>query len=187
MKPDFGGYATKAGLKCTDGRTIMPNAFAHLDKKQVPLLWMHGQNDPENVLGHAMLEARADGLYAHAYFNSTPKAQSAKVAVQHKDVNALSIYANNLRETSNKEVHHGNVREVSLVIAGANPGAVIDFVSLRHGDGELEEIDEAIIHTGLELEVNHADDGPSVKQVIATMTEEPWPTSSPPPWRKLEL
>lgn len=149
---DFSGYATKAGLKCSDGRTIMPNAFEHNDGLTVPLVWQHGHNDPANILGHAVLENRADGVYAYGYFNDTAPGQNAKVLVQHKDITALSIYANKLVERS-KQVFHGAIKEVSLVLSGANPGALIDNVSLAHADGDVETLeDEAIIYTGLTLE-----------------------------------
>lgn len=152
MEPDFSGYATKAGLKCSDGRTIMPDAFKHQDKMTVPLVWQHGHSEATNVLGHAILEARDDGVYAHAYLNETPAGVAAKTLVQHGDVSFLSIYANQLVEKS-KQVFHGMIREVSLVLAGANPGAKIDFVAIQHADGETEELeDEAIITTGLEIE-----------------------------------
>lgn len=149
---DFSGYATKAGLKCSDGRTIMPHAFKEQDGITVPLVWHHGHNDPTNVLGHVVLENREDGVYCYGYFNDTEKGKGAKKLVQHKDVNSLSIYANNLVEKS-KQVIHGAIREVSLVLSGANPGAKIDNVSLEHSDGSIEELDdEVIIHTGLPLE-----------------------------------
>ncbi|QEQ93877.1 major capsid protein [Streptomyces phage Kardashian] len=155
-KPDFSGYATKAGLKCSDGRTIMPNAFQHMDGMRIPLVWQHAHNDPENVLGHAILEARDDGMYAHGFFNNTPKAQAAKQSVEHEDINSLSIYANQLVEKA-KQVVHGMIREVSLVLAGANPGAKIDFVNLQHSDGSMEELeDEAVVYTGLTFQ--HADE-----------------------------
>jgi hypothetical protein len=147
---DFGGYATKAGLKCSDGRTITPEAFKHMHGMRIPLVWQHGHSDPENVLGHAVLEARSDGMYAYGFFNETPKAQSAKTAVIHEDINSLSIYANQLVEKA-AQVIHGTIREVSLVLAGANPGAKIDYVAIQHGDGSLTEDEEAaVIHTGLE-------------------------------------
>lgn len=153
MKADFSGYATKAGLKCSDGRTIMPEAFKHMDGMTVPLVWQHnGQNSPENVLGHAVLEARDDGVYAYGFFNDTDSAKNARALVEHKDINRMSIYANQLIERS-KSVFHGIIREVSLVLAGANPGALIDFVAVQHADGETEIMDdEAVIYTGLELE-----------------------------------
>jgi hypothetical protein len=151
MEADFSGYATKAGLKCSDGRTIMKDAFAHQDKMTVPLVWQHGHSEPTNVLGHAVLENREDGVYTYGYFNSTPHGQAAKALVEHKDIQFLSIYANQLVEKA-KQVFHGAIREVSLVLAGANPGAKIDFVAVQHSDGELTEMeDEAIIHTGIEL------------------------------------
>jgi HK97 family phage prohead protease len=152
MEADFSGYATKAGIKCSDGRTIMPDAFKHNDGMKVPLVWQHGHNDPGNVLGHAVLEHRSDGVYAYGYFNSTEAGQSAKALVQHGDITALSIYANQLVEKA-KSVLHGAIREVSLVLSGANPGALIDNVSFAHSDGEIQTLeDEAIIYTGLTLE-----------------------------------
>ena len=152
IEADFGGWATKAGLKCTDGRTIMRGAFEHMDQQQVPLVWQHGHSSADNVLGHAILENRDEGVYAYGFFNTTKQGQNAKTLVQHKDIKSLSIYANQLVEKA-KNVVHGQIREVSLVLAGANPGAVIDFVAIQHGDGELQELDdEAVIHTGFELE-----------------------------------
>ena len=151
-KADFSGYATKAGLKCSDGRTITSEAFKDMDGKQVPLVWQHARNNPENVLGHALLEARDDGVYAYGYFNETASAKNAKALVEHEDITALSIYANQLVEKS-KQVFHGIIREVSLVLAGANPGALIDNVSISHGDGDVDVLDdEAVIYTGLTLE-----------------------------------
>jgi len=153
MKCDFSGWATKADVKCTDGRTINPNAFEHQDTMQVPLVWQHGHKDVENVLGHVLLENRDEGVYCYAFFNDTPKAKHAKQAVEHKDINQMSIWANDLIERS-KRVMHGAIREVSLVLSGANPGAVIKNIQLRHSeDDELETLeDEAIITTGLKLE-----------------------------------
>ena len=152
MEPDFSGYATKAGLQCTDGRTIMPGAFKHQDKAQVPLVWQHGHSDPENVLGHAVLENRDDGVYAYGYFNKSVKAVHAKTLLEHRDIRMMSIWANELVERAGK-VLHGAIREVSLVLSGANPGALIENVTIRHSDGEDMTLeDEAIIYTGLELE-----------------------------------
>lgn len=185
---DFSGYATKANLKCSDGRTIMPGAFKHQDQVKVPLVWQHAHNEPDNVLGHALLEARDDGVYCYGFFNDTAKGQGAKKLVLHEDITSLSIYANKLVEES-KKVLHGMIREVSLVLAGANEGAKIDFVNLRHSDGEIEELDdEAIIFTGLTLEhshsqdepvqsveeivVEHEDKGKTVKDVFDTLNEE---------------
>lgn len=152
MEADFSGYATRTGLKCSDGRTIMPDAFKHQDKMTVPLVWQHNHSEATNVLGHAVLEARADGVYAYCYLNETAQGQSAKQLVIHKDINALSIYAGNLVERA-KSVYHGVIKEVSLVLSGANPGAFIDNVRIAHADGGIEELeDEAVIFTGSELE-----------------------------------
>lgn len=158
MEPDFGGYATKAGLRCSDGRVIKAAAFKHMDGRIVPLVWQHGHSDPENVLGHARLEAREDGVYAHGFFNNTKKAQAAKEAVQHKDLESLSIYANQIQET-NKVVNHGNIRELSLVLSGANPGAKIDYVRIQHSTDEDDFTlldDEAIIHSGETIDLPEA-------------------------------
>lgn len=158
MKADFSGYATKAGLKCTDGRTIMPDAFKHQDRAKVPLVWQHGHNDPENVLGHALLENRKDGVYAYCFFNNTPKAVHAKSLVEHGDITMLSIWANQLIERSSMVIH-GVIREVSLVLSGANPGALIENVTIRHSDGDDQMLeDEAIIYPGVNLELSHADE-----------------------------
>ncbi len=152
MEADFSGWATKAGVKCSDGRTIMPGAFRHQDKQQVPLVWQHGHSDPENVLGHAILEDRTDGVYAFAFFNNSPKAAHTKELLDHKDVKSLSIWANELVERSSRVIH-GTIREVSIVLSGANPGALIENVTIRHSDGGEDVLDdEAIIYTGLELE-----------------------------------
>jgi len=159
---DFSGWATKAGLRCSDGRTIMPEAFKHMDGERVPLVWQHAHGEPTNILGHAILEHReGEGVYTYAFFNSTPGGQNAKALVQHKDINHLSIFANRLVEKS-KQVFHGMIREVSLVLSGANPGAVIENVAIAHSDGDTEILDdEAIIYTDYELEVDddvaHAD------------------------------
>lgn len=158
---DFSGYATKAGLLCSDGRTIMPGAFKQQDQMKVPLVWQHGHAEPENVLGHAVLEYREDGVYAYAFFNDSPKAQHTRSLVEHGDITMLSIWANDLVERG-KKVLHGAIREVSLVLSGANPGALIETVAIRHADGDETLIeDEAIIYTGLGIEhesLAHADD-----------------------------
>lgn len=188
---DFSGYATKNDLRCSDGRTILADAFKANDGQTVPLVWQHGHNEVENVLGHVQLENRADGVYAHAFFNSTAKGQHAKEMVKHGDVKWLSIFANNLVENVRDRVNNfrdvikGNIREVSLVLGGANPGAVIDNVTIAHGDGEYDEaIDVAIITTGLDIELplegselEHGDistlsDDASVQDVIDTMDEK---------------
>lgn len=155
---DFSGYATKAGLRCSDGRTITADAFKHQNDVTVPLIWQHGHNTPENVLGHVVLKHRNDGMYCYAYFNDTTSGQNAKKLVMHKDINKLSIWANELVEKS-KQVLHGKIKEVSLVLSGANPGALIDFVAVEHSDGEIENLsDTAIIYTGLEIEFAHGDE-----------------------------
>ena len=137
MKADFSGYASRANVQCSDGRTIMPNAFKDADGTTVPLVWQHGHSAIDNVLGHAELENRADGLYAYGYFNDSNSGQNAKHAVEHGDVKSLSIYANQLQQDGGN-VQHGIVREVSLVLAGANPEARIDNVYLKHADGSQE-------------------------------------------------
>ena len=158
MECDFSGWATKADIRCTDGRTIMPGAFKHQDTMQVPLVWQHGHTDPENVLGHAVLENRDAGVYAYCFFNNTNKAKHAAELVGHKDIKQMSIWANELMERQ-KRVLHGAIREVSLVLSGANPGALIDNITIRHSDGESDILeDEAIITTGLELEHEDMDD-----------------------------
>src|SRR6266540_2560491 len=160
---------TKAGLKCTDGRTIMPEAFKHMDGVTVPLVWQHGHKDPKNVLGHAILESRDDGVYGYGYFNGTEQGKNAKALVEHEDIKALSIYANKLVERS-KQVFHGMIREVSLALAGANPGAFIDNITIAHSDGDYETLeDEAIIHTGLPLE-HEEGPGQATKDVVEHAT-----------------
>ena len=135
-KFDFSGWATRNDLLCGDGRTIRKNAFKDNDGKTVPLVWNHDHNDPENVLGHALLENREDGVYAYCTFNDTDAGKAAKKLVQHGDVKSLSIYANRLKQVGG-DVVHGTIRELSLVLAGANPGAFIDCV-MSHGDEEAE-------------------------------------------------
>lgn len=145
---DFSGYATKAGLRCSDGRTITPQAFQHMDKVKVPLVWQHTHNEPAKVLGHAILEARPDGVYCYGFFNETENGKNSKILVRHGDIERLSIWANQLVEKS-KQVLHGMIKEVSLVMAGANPEAKIDYVRIAHSADDIEVLDdEAIIHTG---------------------------------------
>jgi len=194
-KPDFSGWATKVGLKCSDGRIIMPDAFKHQDQAIVPLVWQHNHNEPANVLGHAVLENRGEeGVYAFGFFNDTDSAKNAKTLVQHGDISSLSIYANGLVERS-KQVFHGVIRELSLVLSGANPGALIDNITLAHGDGDLVTLeDEAIIYTGLTLvhgeeetpddtspdpdddadddSVEHSAEEPTVQEVYDAMTPQ---------------
>lgn len=162
---DFSGWATKALLRCSDGRTIMRDAFKDQDGETVPLVWNHQHNGPDNVLGHALLENREDGVYSYCSFNETPNGKKAKTLVEHGDVVALSIFANQLKQQG-ANVIHGMIREVSLVLAGANPGAFIDNV-ISHGDKAEENEESAIIFTGEEIElspeVSHSDD--SAKEI----------------------
>lgn len=178
-KYDFSGYATKVGLKCSDGRTILQDAFQDSDGKTVPLVWQHLHNDPGNILGHARLENRKDGVYAYCSLNGSPAAQDAKEAIKHGDISALSIYANSLIEKG-KNVIHGAIREVSLVIAGANPEAYIDNLAFEHGDGSVvQDETEAIISANDNLELFHAeeepeasnDDDKTVAEVFETLND----------------
>ena len=150
---DFSGWATKNNLRCSDGRTILRDAFKHNDGQTVPLVWNHQHNDPLNVLGHALLENRESGVYAYCKFNDTEAGKNAKMLVEHGDVTALSIYANQLKQKGGN-VEHGVIREVSLVLAGANPGAFIDSI-LRHGEASDEE---GVIYTGEMLVLFHAEE-----------------------------
>ena len=151
MEYDFSGWATRNNIRCSDGRTILKDAFKHNDGQTVPLVWNHDHNDPLNVLGHALLENRDEGVYAYCTFNDTDAGRNAKALVEHGDVTALSIYANQLKQQG-PNVLHGAIREVSLVLAGANPGAFIDSI-IRHGE---ESDEEAIIYTGEELVLEHS-------------------------------
>src|SRR5690606_33552129 len=147
-KPDFTGWASVNDQKCADGRTIKSGAFAHMDKKKVPLIWQHQHNDSGAVLGHTILENRAFGMFCYGYFNDTEAGRDARLMVQHGDVDSLSIYANNLNErrvNGGREVYHGDIREVSLVLVGANPGAVIENINIVHGDSFDTIDDEAYI------------------------------------------
>lgn len=190
MDYDFCGWATKSNIKCSDGRTIMPGAFKDCDGQSVPLVWNHQHNSLNNVLGHAVLKNCKDGVYAYCSFNDTDDGRRAKELVTHKDVNALSIYANELKQ-EHGNVRHGKIREVSLVLAGANPGAMIKQVICHSDDGDYE-LDEAEIYNEAnsismndESETNnmagtmaHADDqneqssDRTVQDVIDSMTEE---------------
>lgn len=185
MKPDFSGYATRNDLKCSDGRTIRRDAFKDNDGQRVPLVWQHMHDSADNVLGHADLENRADGVYAYCFLNETPAGQNAKELVAHGDINAMSIYANKLVQKG-LDVLHGAIREVSLVLSGANPGAMIDTVAIQHSDGFVEEQeDEAIITTG--MTIAHGDgtstqddsgsnddeeDNRTIGDIVETMTDE---------------
>lgn len=150
---DFSGWATRNDLKCSDGRVIRAGAFKHCDGMEVPLVWNHQHNDPENILGKALLHNMDQGVYAYCTFNDSESGKQAKILVQHGDVKALSIYANQLQQNG-CDVLHGAIREVSLVLAGANPGAFIDSV-IKHGE-ESEE--EAVIYTGEDIVLAHSED-----------------------------
>ena len=171
---DFSGWATRNNLKCSDGRTIIKDAFKANDGLVVPLVWNHNHTDANNVLGHCLLENREDGVYTYGKFNDTEQGQNAKILVEHGDVTALSIYANQLKQQGGN-VLHGQIREVSLVLAGANPGAFIDTV-ITHSD-DLDE--EAIIYTGEYFELSHSAsdntkiDEPKEKVKEETKKEEP--------------
>ena len=160
LKYDFSGWATKNDLKCSDGRTIRKDAFKDNDGQTVPLVWQHRHDDPINVLGHALLENRDEGVYAYCTFNDTDMGKHVKALVQHGDVTALSIYANGLKQHGG-DVLHGAIKEVSVVLAGANPGAFIQNVAMAHADGSdgydfIE--DEATIFTGEDIDLHHADE-----------------------------
>ena len=148
---DFSGWATRNDLKCSDGRIIRKDAFKHNDGQKVPLVWNHNHEDPNEILGHALLENRDEGVYAYCKFNDTESGRTAKLLVQHGDVSALSIYANKLKQQGSNVIH-GAIREVSLVLAGANPGAFIDSI-IVHGE---ESDEEAIIYTGEDIVLEHS-------------------------------
>ena len=159
---DFGGWATKNNIKCSDGRTIRRDAFKDCDGMTVPLVWGHHHDSPSDVLGHALLENRPEGVYAYGFFNDSPAARDAKEAVRHGDIRSLSIYANRLTQKAG-DVLHGVIREVSLVYAGANKGAIIDNAVIEHSDGSFGLVDdEAIIYMGEDLDLSdsfmHSDD-----------------------------
>lgn len=194
-KYDFSGWATRNGVKCSDGRTIMKDAFIENDGTTVPLVWNHQHNEPENVLGHALLENRNEGVYAYCVFNDTQSGAIAKALVQHGDVNSLSIYANQLKQDGSRNVMHGVIRELSLVLAGANPGAYIEDI-VSHSDNSDEV---AVIWNDpkdVSIEMYHAEEekkeekteekseakekedmpdekkGKTVKEVVDSMNEE---------------
>ena len=185
---DCSGWATKADMLCSDGRTIRRNAFEECDGKTVPVVWNHEHNDPNAVLGHALLENRDDGVYAYIKFNDTDAGQNSKLLVQHGDVDRLSIWANKLKQRGG-DVLHGVIREVSLVLAGANPGAVIDTI-MAHGDdsdeeaiiysGELIENVESLLHADAEKkgepevaeEAKNTNSEKTIADIIDAMSEE---------------
>lgn len=184
MKYDFSGWATKNNIKCSDGRTIRKDAFKHNDGQTVPLVWQHLHNEPGNILGHAVLENREDGVYTYGKFNNTDAGKQAKELVKHGDLTSLSIYANQLKQEGDS-VLHGMIREVSLVVAGANPGAKIDNLTFAHSDGTyVTEETEAIMTSGEEgltlaqedpkdtEEVVHAESGKTLADIFKEFTEE---------------
>lgn len=155
---DFSGWATKNNIRCSDGRVIRKDAFKECDGHTVPLVWNHQHNDPNDILGHARLENREEGVYAYCSFNDSENAKSAKEAVKHGDVAAMSIFANQLKQQGSNVIH-GAIREVSLVLAGANPGAFIESIICHNDEGNYdEESDEAVIYTGEKLDLYHAED-----------------------------
>lgn len=171
---DFSGYATKANIRCTDGRRIMPDAFKEMNGKTVPLVWMHSYDDPDNVLGKVRLEHRDDGVYAYGEFNDTEKAQQAKALLQHGDLSSMSINANHLKQRGS-DVLHGAIREVSLVLAGANPGALIEDVAFTHGDGNGNEIVASFMEPfdntePFDMQLSHDDSGK--QESVADNSEE---------------
>lgn len=189
MKYDFGGYATKNDVRCSDGRIIKQNAFESQNGSKIPLVYQHDHDDPMNIIGHGILENRPDGVYLYGTFNDTERGKHMKACVAHGDVDSLSIWANQLQEVG-KNVIHGVIREVSLVLSGANPGAVIDNPVIVHGDVEDVISDEAIIYPGFRIEsaigattvLSHAeedssesensDDGETVQDVYDSMTDK---------------
>ena len=155
---DFSGWASRNDLKCSDGRTIRRDAFKDNDGMIVPLVWNHDHNDPDNVLGHALLENREQGMYTYGYLNNTDKANTARELLKHGDIVSLSIYANKLKQNGG-DVLHGDIKEVSVVLAGANPGAFIDSVIVHSFDGYNDEYDDgAVIYTDESIALNHADE-----------------------------
>lgn len=162
---DFSGWATRNDLKCSDGRIIRRDAFKHNDGMTVPLVWNHDHTDPYRVIGHALLENRDEGVYAYGKFNETDLGKTAKIYVEHGDITAMSIYANQLQQQG-PNVMHGNIRELSLVLAGANPGAYIENV-IKHGD---ETYDEARIYTGFGIELAHSEE--SVEDLVHAKNQD---------------
>lgn len=167
-KYDFSGWATKNDLRCSDGRTIRRNAFAGDDGHTVPLVWQHSHNNPENVLGHALLQNKDEGVYAYCTFNNTDSARHTKELIRHGDICALSIYANGLKQ-DHGDVLHGSIKEVSLVLAGANPGALIDYIDIQHGE---DAATEALIYTNIDISLEHADEPEEGEKKMADSNNE---------------
>jgi hypothetical protein len=175
-KFDFSGYATKNDIKCSDGRVIRKDAFLDNDGITVPLVWQHIHDDPNNVLGHALLENRADGVYAWCSFNDSEAGKNTKILVEHGDIKSLSIYAKELKQQGSS-VLHGAIKEVSLVLAGANPGALIDNLSIKHGDVYEDIIEEAIVYFSEpistdEIEHSDTDNEETMQDVFDTLSEK---------------
>ena len=175
MSYDFSGYVTKNDVKCSDGVTIKKDAFLAQDGEIVPMVWKHLHDSPDNVLGHIKLENRPDGVYGYGVFNDTPKGQNAKQLVAHGDVNSMSIWANNLTKIGS-DIMHGEIREVSLVLAGANPQAKIDKIFISHGDGTGDEADdEAIISMNIPFDngnIAHEASDKTIGEVLDTLNED---------------
>ena len=177
MKCDFSGWASRNNLKCTDGRTILKDAFKDNDGAIVPLVWNHQHNDPLNVLGHAQLENREEGVYAYCFLNNTEAGKQAKEIIAHRDVDSLSIYANKLQQRGGN-VLHGDIKEVSLVLAGANPGAKIENWAISHSEDPDDVTiidDEAVIYTGMKLEHSDSDEKIEEKKEEKKMPENKEP------------
>lgn len=179
---DFDGWATVAGIKCSDGRVISHHAFEQNDGAVVPLVWQHGHDSVTNVLGHAQLEKKAEGVYAYGFFNGSQQAEHARELIEHGDVTAMSIFANNLKQDGNV-VKHGNIVEVSLVLKGANPKATIENVTMAHSDGEgysavIKMGDGDVSHEDFEgseesdSEDESSDEDKTIGEILSTLTEE---------------
>lgn len=179
---DFDGWATVAGIKCSDGRVISHHAFEQNDGAVVPLVWQHGHDNVTNVLGHAQLEKKAEGVYAYGFFNGSQQAEHARELIEHGDVTAMSIFANNLKQDGNV-VKHGNIVEVSLVLKGANPKATIENVTMAHSDGEgysavIKMGDGDVTHEDFEgseesdSEDESSDEDKTIGEILSTLTEE---------------
>ena len=171
-KPDFTGWATKFGVKCSDGRTILKGAFSEDEGKKVPIVFSHIHDDPDMVLGHAYLFNKPEGVWAEGYLNNGPKAQSVKEALRNEDLDGLSIYANNLKHVNGREVAHGSIKELSVVLAGANMGATIQNVMLAHGDGLYDELDDEAIIYWDDMPLFHSEEKSKKPQKPAEEDEE---------------
>ena len=170
--PDFSGWATKYGIQCSDGRTILPGAFSDMNGKKVPIVYGHIHDDPDMILGHAILFSKPEGMWAEGYLNNNPKALSIKEAMRNEDIEGLSIYANELKHVNGRQVQHGNIRELSVVLAGANRGATIENVLLAHGDLLDELDDEAIVYSD-DMPLFHDEDTAKAQKEEAKAEEKP--------------